>query len=113
MGFVLLKTLEGVEYYVDIPDVPIEPDDRFVVYGLSREEINLMMSVVDDLDNACNGLLDLGDVDYFTGEKLVALNKWLEINCNSENQKLNTLLLKLKEFVEQAISLGTGVVITL
>ena len=113
MKFVLFKETEGFKMYGDMPVIPMGNDPRVEKYELSYEDLDLMMGIVDDLDNACNGLLDLGDVDYFIGEKLVALNKWLEINCNSENQKLNTLLLKLKEFVEQAISLGTGVIITL
>lgn len=105
MKFVLFKETEGFKMHGDMPVIPMGNDPRVEKYDLSYEDLDLMMGIVDDLDNACNALLDLGDVDYFSGEKLLKLKRWIGANCNSDNQKLNELLHKLNEYVEQAISL--------
>ena len=79
------------------------------VLYLERKNINIRIF----RDNACHALLDLGDIDYFHGEKLALLNAWIEKNYKSDNEDLNEILRKLKEYVEKAIELDSGVIIEL
>ena len=114
MGIILVKDLETIKsWYVDIPNINFEIKDSYEEYRMSGKEIRLILNVVDNLDNACHALLDLGDIDYFQGEKLALLNAWIEKNYKSDNEDLNEILRKLKEYVEKAIELDSGVIIEL
>ncbi|MBQ3087279.1 MAG: hypothetical protein IJC45_08085 [Clostridia bacterium] len=115
MTFELVLDLDGLTYFSDIPNWTPEMSHNFEVFYLNGEEdLQLMMSVVDDLNLHCQSLLDNGDADYFSGTKLQCLYNWLvRILKTDLNDRLQQLLHKLLLFAERAIELQTGVVIEL
>ena len=114
MYFALILEYTGLTYYGDIPEIPYEPSSQVEMYRLSNEDLQSFLTVVDDLDRFCNALIDNGDVDYFSGDKLLKLKEWLESYIkNIQERNLYNLLKILLEYTKKAITLNTGVVIEL
>ena len=115
MKFELIKKLEGLEMYDDIPCLPLDAKDetgeRYI--GEESDSWLLLDEFVKKIDSICPNTLDYGDVDYFDWNKCVIIKKWLESNKDSDNLRLRELYDVLYKFVSQAIELNTGVVIGL
>lgn len=115
MKYELIKNMEGVDMYGNIPDLPVELDEgraeRFV--GEESDAWLLLGHFVPEIDKVCANLLDYSDVDFFDSNQCVVIKKWLEENKTTDNPRLNELYGVLYDFVSRAIDLGTGVVIEL
>ena len=115
MKYELIKKMEGLDMYGDIPDLPVELDssigERFV--GNESDSWLLLDHFVKGIDKVCPNLLDYGDVDFFDGSKCIILKKWLEEHKGTDSLRLNELYDILYDFVSRAIELNTGVVIEL
>ncbi len=115
MQFEVYKSFKSVkDYYGDIPELPEPIDSTVEIYHLSKEEAQSFLNIVDDLNSECGAVLDDGDVDYFSGEKLFALRTWLENAVRGENgAHLQKVLSILADYVRIATECKTGVVIEL
>ncbi len=118
MYFELIKTFDGVKsYYGKIPEMPYdinsnEQFERFDFWFDDKCDEEAFFELIYDLNTQCNSLLDDGDVDYFDGEKLNALKKWLDDNMSQlANDRVNAIFGVLKSYVETAIELNTMVVV--
>ena len=116
MKFELIKMMDGLKIYGDIPSLPVDYSDeqgeRYV--GEESDSWLLLEDMVHNIDPLINNLLDYGDVDYFSKEKCIVLKKWLNNRKEKEmSPRLNELYAVLSEYVDKAIDLGTGVVIEL
>lgn len=118
MWFVLFKTLEGVPYYGDEPDVPEPlPDPRVEKYDFDfGANLEIWHQFKDDFVNPvndlCGSLLDFGDCDYFDVEKCAKLKKWLEGRL-AENvpDSFRPAYEKLLDYSSRAIVLKTGILV--
>jgi hypothetical protein len=116
MKFELIKKIEGLEMYDDIPCLPIDnltdEGERFI--GEETDSWILLDYFVPILDMKCENELDYGDVEYFDKEKCKIIKSLLEKQMKKElDKRLQVLYEKLYDYVVQAIELGTGVVIGL
>ncbi len=118
MKFELFKSLDNLKWYVDIPESFGEPESKVEIYLIDgdpdKDEDLLNEDFIDSVDNYCGALLDLGDVDYFSGDKLIKLAEWLRNRLNQPcHERLRELYTVLLGYADRAIALGTGVVIEL
>ena len=115
MKFELIKKMESLEMYDDIPCLPLdvksEIGERYI--GEENDSWLLLDEFVRKIDSICPNMLDYGDVDYFDRSKCVIIKNWLEDNRDSNNPRLRELFDVLYRYVMQAIELNTGVVIGL
>lgn len=115
MKYELIKNMEGVDMYGNIPDLPVELDEgkaeRFV--GEESDAWLLLDHFVPGIDKVCGNLLDYSDVDFFDSNQCVVIKKWLEKNKVTDNPRLNELYDVLYDYISRAIELGTGVIIEL
>ena len=75
MKFELIKKLEGMEMYDDIPCLPLdvknEIGERYI--GDESDSWLLLDKFVNKIDNICPNTLDYGDVDYFDQNKCIII----------------------------------------
>ncbi len=118
MWFVLFKTLEGIPYYGDEPDVPEPlPDPRVEKYDFdfsTNLEIwhQFKNDFVNPVNDSCGSLLDFGDCDYFDFEKCIKLKDWLEKRLAVDvPDTFKPAYENLLDYASQAIVLKTGVIV--
>ena len=110
----LFLTLEGLNYYGDIPEVPSDRTDCMEEISLNNDDIELFCKDIDSLNSACNSTLDKGDVDFFDVQKCMHLRRWIAQRMTLPlSVRYETILIKLDEYCQRAIELKTGVVIEL
>ncbi len=110
----LFKSLEGVSYYGDIPEVHGLPesqvDSSCYCFDVELEELQRF---ADQVDEACGALIDVFDEDYFDAEKCKKLVGLLDaLNCTG-NESMDAFIADLRRCAQQAIKLGTGIVLEL
>lgn len=118
MWFVLFKTLEGVPYYGDEPDVPEPlPDPRVEIYNfdIGKEYLGYFkQDFINPVDERLNALMDYTDVDYLNTEKCIKLEFWLKERLTRDlPEALNPIYEKLLEYASHAVELKTGVIVQL
>ena len=115
MTFELIKDFSGLEFFGNIPDTPNEVDERVEVFQLEESDWDILdKDFVDPINNLCNTLLDYGDVDFFNKEQCSLLKSWLVDKLQQNLPARDKLLYsKLLDFADQAIMMGTGIVIEL
>ena len=115
MAFELVKSLEGVSFYGNIPESFGAPEGSFEKYRIEESDVLLLNEdFVDSVNDACGTLLDYGDIDFFDAEKCKALKNWLVARLNRDcEDRLAELYGKLLDYAEQAIDLDTGIVVEL
>ena len=116
MKIELILKEEGLEMYGDIPCLPIDiknnEGERFI--GTENDSWLLLEDFVPAIDKICPNDLDYGDVDYFDYKKCQIILKWIkEKNEDKKDARLQTLYLKMEEYMKRAIELKTGIVIEL
>jgi len=118
MMFELIINPEGLDMYGEIPCLPVydwELDgkgERFV--GDEPDSWLLLDDFVEKIYPICENDLSYGDVDYFNKEKCIILKKWLADRMKKPmTPRLELLYGVLRDYVDRAIELGTGVVIEL
>ncbi len=115
MKFELIKELNGLEMYGDVPCLPLDLQEsigeRYV--GEEKDAWLLLDNFVRQIDCICPNLLDYGDVDYFDHNKCIIIKTWLEENMDVSEPRLNELYKVLYSYVSRAVELNTGVVIGL
>ncbi len=113
MIYQLILSLEGLDYYGDIPEAPYESGPNVEVYKFKMEDWPLFRDdFIEPVDKLCDVLLDYGDVDYFNAEKCKLLHGWLTERLEKPIvPRLEELYRKLDEFTLRAIDLNTGVVV--
>lgn len=115
MAFSLVKSLDHVSYYGDIPEPLPGYESDFDEFGLEQGDIILLKDdFADPINGICGTLLDYGDVDYFDAFRCKRLCLWLEGRfCMACDDRLAMLYRKLLDFASRAVELGTGVVVEL
>ncbi len=116
LKFELIKDMTGLEMYGDIPCLPIDYDEKEGERFLGEESDSwlLLDDFVKNIDKICTNDLDYGDVDYFNKSKCIIIKSWLEERKKDPlSDRLQILYQVLEEYIEKAITLGTGVVIGL
>ncbi len=116
MKFELIKCMEGLEMYGDIPCLPVTIDhdegERFV--GEEADSWILLEDFVASIDSICSNQLDYGDVDFFDHNQCLVLSAWLKQRKNKPmSTRLEELYSQLEKYLIKAIELRTGVVIGL
>jgi len=116
MKFELIKKIDSLEMYGDIPCLPViiksDEGERFV--GEESDSWILLDDFVTSFDSVCSNQLDYGDVDYFDVYKCYILKEWLEQRKKEPmTDRLKELYTQLELYVIKAIEIGTGVVIGL
>lgn len=116
MKFELIKNPKDMEMYGDIPCLPLEytfdEGERFE--GEESDAWLLLEYFVPEIDYIIENDLDFGDVDYFDKNKCEKIKEWIESKKgNSTQTRLVYLYNVLGKFIDEAIRLGTGVVIEL
>ena len=118
MWFVLFKTLEGVPYYGDEPDVPEPlPDPRVELYDfdIPREYWDFVENdFISPAYNLCHALFGFYDVDYLNTEQCNKLKSWLEERLTRDvPDYLKPIYEKLLEYTSRVVELKTGVIVQL
>lgn len=122
MKITLLLTDDVPRTYGDVPFTPDKSDEREVVWKPSSEFIDwvfkggygAMSHDILDLDDACDVLLSLGDVDYFDAGQCSRLVAWIDKRFESPvDLRVAPLFRKMREFAARAVELGTGIVVEL
>lgn len=118
MWLVLFKTLEGIPYYGDEPDVPkILPDPRVEMYNFNIDEKHYESfeeDFVEPVDKLCDALLDFSEADYLGTRKCAKLREWLEERLVRDVPEfLKPIYEKMFEFTSKAIEYDTGIIIQL
>lgn len=118
MWFVLFKTLGGVPYDGDEPDIPEPlPNPRVEKYDFDfGTNLEIWHQFKDDFVNpvndSCGSLLDFGDCDYFDIEKCIKLKNWLEKQLAEDVSDLfRPTYEKLLDYTFRAIALKTGILV--
>ena len=112
MFFALIKEPEQLSWYGDVPNVPLASDDTAEVHVIDYGDWHLFHDgFVSRLNDACGSVLDMGDLDYFCGPKLEALDAFLQANASSLTGRLGVHCERLAAYVAEASRRGTGVVI--
>lgn len=81
MRATLILDFAGMTFYGGvIPNTPLIPDDRVdETCFLDEEDQELLeKDFIDSVNQTCDSLLDIADVDYFDLEKCKKLKSWLE-----------------------------------
>ena len=115
MRLYLARTLEGIRMYGPIYDLGSAVPEKVDDYIMEMEEHDwLLDNLVDEINSACDTLLDDGDVDYFDVDKC---NNLLSLLDNLENdfvpEYCKRLLLTLREYATYAVENSTGIAIEL
>jgi len=115
MRLYLAKTLEGLNMYGPIYDlgsgVPDKVED--CVLGYAEQEW-FLDNLVDEINAACDTLLDDGDVDFFDVEKCNKLISTLsDIREIKVPEYCEYMIDKLREYAVDAINYNTGIAIEL
>lgn len=114
MSIQLFLRLDGLDYYGDIPEEPEDSNGIVEEYPLSSGDIKMILNDIDSIDDACNALLDYGDVDFFNCEKCAKLKEWIDERLKKTMEpRYRELLNVLNDYCTRAIELNTGVVIEL
>lgn len=115
MAFYLVKSLDHVNYYGNVPEPVPGHEDAFDEHALSQSDIKALNGdFVDSINDRCGTLLDLSDVDFFDADKCRILVAWLDERLEGDpGEVLEPLYRKLREYACRAIDLGTGVVVEL
>jgi len=116
MKFEIIRDTRDMEMYGDVPCLPVEYDatqgERFI--GEEADSWLLLDDFVPQLDGLCQNDLDYGDVDYFDADKCRILKDWLiERKNRILTARLQVLYQILEGYVDEALEIGTGVVIEL
>lgn len=115
LGFELIKDPTGLPYYGNMPDTPVEPDDSYELYKIDWDDARALdEDFADPINDLCDSLIGLYDVDYFDAKQCLKLRAWLverlKRPCTGRLRELYTVLL---DYANRAIELGTGVVVEL
>lgn len=90
---------------------------RYEEYDFNRySDIKLLdKDFIDSVNKYCDSLLDISDVDYFSGEKCKKLVEWLKNRFEKpiENSRLVEIYTVMLDYAERAVKLNTGVKIEL
>ncbi len=121
MRFVLFLTLEGaiddgfVPYFDTNNTIPLDQDARAESFELDEEDAEFLdKDFVIPIDDLCDALIGIGDVDYLNADQCKMMLEWLEQRVTeSIHPRLETLYRKLIEFAGKAIELNTGIVFDL
>lgn len=114
MSIQLFLRLDGLDYYGDIPEKPDDSNGIVDEYALSSNDIKMILNDIDSIDDACDVLLDNGDVDFFNCEKCAKLKEWIDNRLKiAMEPRYRKILEVLKDYCIRAIELNTGVVIEL
>lgn len=115
MRFDLIKKMDGLEMYGNIPCLPENIGDfgeRFV--GEESDSWLLLDDFVKGIDEICDNDLDYGDVDYFDVEKCKKIRQWLSKRLQRPmSSRIKYLYEILNNYINEAIDRNTGVVIEL
>jgi len=114
MSIQLFLSLDGLDYFGDIPEIPENPVGIVEEYPLSSEDIKMILNDVDSIDVACNALLDYGDADFFNCKKCEKLQDWIDDRLKSAiSPRYREILGVLKDYCTRAVEYNTGMVIEL
>ena len=115
MAFYLVRSLNNVSCYGRVPDPFSGPEGAFQEFSISSSDSLLLDGdFCDPINELCGTLLDYGDIDYFDAEQCKMLVSWINQRLRWECERpLLRLYAVLLEYAEQAIALGTGVVVEL
>lgn len=115
MSFYLVKSLDHVNYYGNVPEPAPGHEDAFEEYVLNQSDIKALNDhFVDAINDRCGTLLALSDVDFFDADKCRMLVAWLDEQLEPSPEEIaEPLYRKLREYACRAIELDTGVVVEL
>lgn len=115
MAFSLVKSLNHVSYYGNIPEPLPGYESDFDEFRLEQDDLILLNDdFVDPINETCGTLLDYGDIDYFDASQCKELCMWLEDRLGKDcDDRLAVLYRKLHEYAIKAVELGTGLVVEL
>ncbi len=110
----LFKSFEGVHYFANIPQ-SFGMDDSIV--ESKRYSYDAPWGIISDfallVDDPCDVLLDIGDVDFFNVSQCKKLLEVLDTISYPEFKEMSEFISDLKVAAKRAIELGTGIVVEL
>lgn len=115
MKIELFNSFEGVtEYYGDIPESYNLPESQVdsTYYDLP-ENLAALSDFAMKVNDACDALLDIGDIDFFDVQKCKSLVRFLESYIPPENGPSPQFVKDLARYAKKAIMLKTGIVVEL
>ena len=113
MKVYLAKDLNNIPLYGDIPDLTVTESPIVESFSITDEEYSYLDKYfIDETNNVCNTLLDLGDYQYYSDNQCQLLLVW--INNNESNCiELKAFYDRLKDYLSYAIDNHTGIAIEL
>lgn len=115
-GFTLFHDFDGVSYYGDIPEPPLELTPQVEHYSMELSDEDLLnKDFIDPVDQLCGALLDIGDVDFLNARQCRMLAAWLETRLTQKplHPRLRAIYTALLDYAHRAITYDTGIVIEL
>jgi hypothetical protein len=113
MKVYLAKDLNNLTMYGDTPDLTLSGSPIVESFCISDVEYSYLdKHFIDETNDACNALLDLGDYQFYNDYQCQLLLDW--INSNDSNcAELKSFYEQLKNYLKYAIDNHTGIAIEL
>lgn len=112
MHFQLIKTQTPRVFYGDIPTDLL--DNEAETYMFDWDDMLIMLEDFrTPINDLCDTLFDMGDVDYLPANKCTLIIPWLESRLDTCEGRLYDLYSKLLDYAQRAVELDTGVVVEL
>lgn len=110
----LFKSLENVEYYGDVPESFGLPESQVETKAYDAVAYwPLLPGFIDEMNETCGTILDIGDVDYLDAAKCESLVGLIDSIGRQENELMAAFIADLRAAASRAIELGTGIVVEL
>ena len=116
MFFALLLAGEHVPGYHEYPQVNRDGGEGYEVYQLELQDADLLCEhFVDEIYTVVGGVLDCGEVDFYSAQQCARLIPWLQQELGNANlqSRLKELYSVLESMASRAVELNTGIVIEL
>lgn len=116
MHFILLLSEDGIEFFDGIPIIPDVKDNvRLRIFPLDEKDDELMCRYFTDAAlSEWDLLLGIGDFDFIDSEKCASVIHWIDGQLKNDlPAALKRLYVKLAQYCQEALRLGTGVYISL
>lgn len=110
----LFKSFEGASYYGDVPEATsvTESQVESKLYGFDADW-QASSDFAMKINDACDTVLDISDVDFFDVKKCKELVKLLDGPIAITDKVLVEFAHDLRDAAQRAIELGTGIVVEL
>lgn len=115
MRIVLVRDLTGCDYFGYIPEFSEAQREHVETFEVDEADGDLLdEDFVSPVDEICQALIDVGDVEYLNADQCKLLLDWLKRRLQRPvDSRLRVIYNQLVQFATEAINLDTGIIFDL